>query len=65
MASKHFVHSVRHPLIFWPAFGTSVLKAEVSQQDSLPDCPASGTFYASFGNYPECDIQLLMIVALC
>lgn len=42
--------SVRHPVVFFPGFGTSRLRVEVEQQELEPDCPGSGSFHVAFGN---------------
>ena len=38
----------RHPVVFWPAYGTSVLNVEVANV-SQANCPSSGSFQVAFG----------------
>ena len=38
----------RHPIVFWPAFGTSIISVEVANV-SQPNCPSKGSFDVGFG----------------
>ena len=38
----------RHPIVFWPAFGTSIISVEVANS-SRSSCPSKGSFDVGFG----------------
>ncbi|KAK9838584.1 hypothetical protein WJX84_005037, partial [Apatococcus fuscideae] len=60
-------NGTRHPLVFWPAFGTSIVNVGVSN-NSAANCPSDGMFKVAYGQptdlygFPErCIYPLLTI----
>ncbi|KAK9790512.1 hypothetical protein WJX73_002664 [Symbiochloris irregularis] len=63
--NKTVFNGQRHPIVFWPAYGTSILKVEV-EGNTAANCPTSGSFDVAFGQptivegFPESCIYPLL-----
>ena len=61
--------AVRHPMVFFPGYGSTILQVDVEGQEMFPACPKSGSYSIYFGYDPNqggfgelCTMQLLKIL---